>query len=110
MASSSGRPTVKAPTHANVGLRAWRRLLGCLLGCLTLLDVHVGAAAAAPAKVVVGVYVNQIYAVSLKDNHFSADFYVWFRYEDDALKPLETMEVVGGKIDSKSGFLLIRPQ
>jgi hypothetical protein len=70
-----------------------------------LLAGHGLARASEPAKVVVGVYVNQVYAVSLKENRFSVDFYVWFRYADDELKPMETMEVVNGKIESKSGLV-----
>ncbi|MGE0608374.1 MAG: hypothetical protein AB7O62_14860, partial [Pirellulales bacterium] len=55
-----------------------------------------------PATIVwVGVYVNQIHEVSLKENHFTADFYVWFRWQGEAVKPLESFEVVNGRIDSK---------
>jgi hypothetical protein len=64
-----------------------------------------GPAKATPLHVVTGVYVNQIYNVSLKDNRFTADFYIWFRYEGDDIKPIETMEVINGKIDSKSGLV-----
>jgi hypothetical protein len=62
-------------------------------------------AASRPTEVAVGIYVNQIYNVSLKDNRFTADFYIWFRYEGDNIKPVETMEVVNGKIDSKTGVM-----
>ena len=58
--------------------------------------------AATPATVTAGVYLNQVYGVNLKENRFTADFYVWFRYLDDTLSPLDTMEIVNGKIDSKT--------
>lgn len=57
---------------------------------------------AATAKPVdIGVYVSQIYDLSLKDNKFCIDFYVWFRWQDKELKPFETFEVVNGRADSK---------
>jgi hypothetical protein len=61
------------------------------------------APAAKPADVYIGVYINRIYDVSLKENKFSADFYVWFRWLGDSVKPVESFEVVNGRIDSKEG-------
>jgi hypothetical protein len=87
------------------GLHSWQSKIFWLFAILTLLTGRSSAAADAPVKVVVGLYVNQIYGVSLKENKFTADFYVWFRYDDDELKPLENMEVVNGRIDSKSGIV-----
>jgi hypothetical protein len=55
-----------------------------------------------PAKVVVGVYVNQIYEMSLKDNKLVIDFWIWFRWTGDDLKPYESFEVKNARIDSKS--------
>jgi len=51
-----------------------------------------------------GVYINQIFEVSLKDNRFSVDFYVWFRWLGDDINPLESFEVVNGRIDSKESI------
>lgn len=67
--------------------------------------ILIGHAATNPTKVAAGVYVNQIYNVSLKENRFTADFYMWFRYENDEIKPVDTMEIVNGKIDSKTGVM-----
>lgn len=58
---------------------------------------------APPRTVVVGTYVNQIYGVDVKGSQFSIDFYVWFRWEGDDLKPLDSFEVAGGRIVSKTG-------
>lgn len=58
---------------------------------------------AAPVDVHVGVYINQIYDVSLKDNRFCVDFYVWFRWQGEDVSPLESFDVVNGRIDSKEG-------
>ncbi|HEX3870730.1 MAG TPA: hypothetical protein VHV77_09855 [Pirellulales bacterium] len=54
-----------------------------------------------PKKVHVGVYVNQIDSVSLKDSQVTVDFHIWFRWTDPDIKPLETFDIVNGKIDTK---------
>jgi hypothetical protein len=59
-------------------------------------------AAGAPVDVVVGIWVNQIHEVSLKENYFVADFYVWFRWKGDALKPQNSFALVDGRIESKT--------
>ncbi len=60
-------------------------------------------AGAAPARVEVGVFVNQITSMSFRDNTFDVDFYVWFRWKGD-LDPIETFDVVNGSIESKEGI------
>jgi hypothetical protein len=52
-------------------------------------------------EVNVGVYVNQITEVSLKENKFVVDFWVWFRWKADDIKPYESFEVANGNIDNK---------
>jgi hypothetical protein len=55
-------------------------------------------------KVVVGVYVNQITNIDLKNNKLDVDFYVWFRWEGtEDLKLLETFDVANGRITGKTG-------
>jgi hypothetical protein len=63
---------------------------------------YADASGTSPAKIVTGAYVNQIYAVNLKENKFSVDLYVWFRYADNAKNPLDTMEIINGRIESKT--------
>lgn len=58
------------------------------------------SAAEARTTVHVGLYVNQIENVSLRDNQFKIDFVIWFRWRGDELEPHETFEVVGGQIES----------
>lgn len=53
-----------------------------------------------PTKVDVGLYVTQIYDVSLRENKFSVDFYVWMRWKGD-LKPIETFEVMNSSESDK---------
>jgi hypothetical protein len=51
--------------------------------------------------VYVGVYVNQINSMSLKDEKVQVDFNVWFRWKADDLKPLETFDLTNGDVDAK---------
>jgi hypothetical protein len=55
----------------------------------------------AAEKVYVGVYVKQIQGISLKDSQATVDFHVWFRWTDNRLKPLESFDLVNGRIESK---------
>ena len=59
---------------------------------------------AAPRKVVVGTYVNHVSGIDVKNSQFTVDFYIWFRWEGDDLKPIESFEVAGGRIVSKTGI------
>ncbi len=65
------------------------------------------AAAAVPApsgpvEVTVGIWINQIHELSLKENYFVADFYVWFRWKGEDLKPQNSFALVDGRIESKT--------
>jgi len=64
------------------------------------------AAASAPQRVTIGAYVNKIQDVSFRDNRYAADFYLWFRWKPEGVlknyKPLESFELINGKIDSKT--------
>lgn len=57
--------------------------------------------AAPPENVYVGVYVKQVHGISLKDSLVTVDFHVWFRWTLDGLKPVESFELVNGRIESK---------
>lgn len=52
-----------------------------------------------PIKVTVGIYVSQIVGVSLKDNNFTVDYYIWFRWKEDDFNPLENVEIINGKFE-----------
>jgi len=58
----------------------------------------------APRKVVVGVYVSNVYGIDIKNSQFTIDFYIWFRWEGDDIKPLESFELPMGRITSKTGI------
>ena len=67
------------------------------------------SAAAEPATVIVGAYVNQILDLSFKDRRYTIDFWVWFRWKPEGemadYKPLESFELVNGRIDSRSSVV-----
>jgi hypothetical protein len=48
-------------------------------------------------EVYAGIYVNQIYDLSVKEHRFVADFWIWFRWKDDRLHPLESFKVVDSR-------------
>jgi hypothetical protein len=66
-------------------------------------------AAAEPGKVVVGTYINKMQEVSFKDSKFTLDFYIWFRWKPEGelknYKPLESMDLMNGRVDAKTGIV-----
>ncbi len=72
---------------------------------LLFLWCGIAHAEAPPRKITVGVYVNHVYTVDIKQNLFNVDFYVWFRWEGEDLKPLDSFELANGRITSKTGVV-----
>jgi hypothetical protein len=59
--------------------------------------------AAKPVEVAVGIYLNQVRELSLRDSQFVADFWIWFRWKKgEAVDPLASFEIVGGDIESRA--------
>ncbi|HSI59600.1 MAG TPA: hypothetical protein VLA16_18705 [Ideonella sp.] len=79
----------------------------------TLVFLTLGLAAgwcrAEPAQVVVGAYVNKIQDLDFKDNKYTLDFFVWFRWKAEGAladyKPLESFEIVNGKVENKTSVV-----
>lgn len=67
-----------------------------LLGrAATAQDPPAPAASAEPARVKVGVYVNDVQSIDLKLHSYAVDLYVWFRWTDPELpSPATTVEFV----------------
>lgn len=55
-----------------------------------------------PQNVKVGVYVDRIPELSIRDSTWTADFYIWFLWDDESLNPGETFQVVNGEIISRT--------
>lgn len=54
-----------------------------------------------PVPVAVGIYLDRIPALSIKDVDWTADFYLWFRWQGDDVNPGERFVIVDGQIESK---------
>jgi hypothetical protein len=68
-----------------------------LLGLLALFSVSSTSVHAAPEKITVGAYVNDIQSVDLRTDSHVIDFYVWFRWSNadrNASKTIEFMNMV----------------
>lgn len=76
------------------------RLAWVALILITSLSRAYGAEA--PIPVTIGVYVVQITGVDLKNSAFTMDFYLWFRWKGDTIKPQDTWEIANGRVLSKS--------
>lgn len=58
-----------------------------------------------PTEVAVGIYVNQIAEVDLRQGTYEVDFWLWFRWRSKLEQsPLETFELVGGTIQTKDNI------
>jgi hypothetical protein len=57
---------------------------------------------ASPQEVHVGGYVMHIHEINIKENYFIADFYVWFRWKGDELRPYKTFTLVDAREESKT--------
>jgi len=59
------------------------------------------APGAKPVDVLVGIYINSIGELSLKESGWTADFDIWFRWTGDEVRPGNNFEVVNGQIDQR---------
>jgi hypothetical protein len=62
-------------------------------------------AEAPPQQTTVGVYVEQVSAIDLKANTFTVDFWVWFRSSGRSMSPIESFEIIEGRVNSKSNII-----
>jgi hypothetical protein len=53
--------------------------------------------AAAKDTLRVGVYITSLFDFSIPNNEFKSDFWLWFNFKNDTLKPLETYEITSDK-------------
>jgi len=87
------------------------RLRAVLMMFGALLSLVAGSQAAAqPAQqVATGAYVSKIEGLNFRENKYALDFYVWFRWKAEGplvdYKPLDSFELVNGKIENKSSVL-----
>ncbi len=84
-------------------LRSLVRLFALALVVALLLTPRRASAAAEP--VTVGIYVNQVASIDLKNNAFTVDFWVWFRGPHRATSPLDSFELIDGRVNSKANVI-----
>jgi hypothetical protein len=87
-----------------------RYLKNALAGVLcSLMLLASGTVRAAPSEVIVGTYVNKVQDVSFRENRYTLDFYIWFRWKADGpladYKPLESFEIINGRVDNKTAVV-----
>jgi len=85
-----------------------RAVLMMMAALLALLAGSPTAAQMAP-QVATGVYVSKIESLNFRENKYAIDFYVWFRWKAEGplvdYKPLDSFELINGKIENKSSVV-----
>ena len=89
--------------------RSWiRRTVFSVFAGLALLAGASGARAA-PSEVVVGSYVNKVQDLNFRENKYTLDFFIWFRWKAEGAladyKPLDSFEIINGRIESKGSIV-----
>jgi hypothetical protein len=83
-------------------------VLRVLLAAVLLL-IAAAMPRAEPAEVVTGAFVNKLQDISFRDSRYVIDFYIWFRWKPEGAladyKPLESFELMNGRIDSKTSVV-----
>ena len=86
-----------------------KNLLRCCASLWAALMLVTSAGAAEPAQVIVGSYINKIQDLNFKENKYALDFFIWFRWKAEGAladyKPLESFEIINGKIESKGSIV-----
>lgn len=76
--------------------------------CLVCL-LMASPARAQPSEVIVGSYINKVQDLSFRENKYVLDFYIWFRWKAQGnlvdYKPLESFEIINGRVDAKGSIV-----
>jgi len=68
-----------------------------------------GPAAPGPERVVVGVYVTQIYDLDPTGGSFTASFWLWTRHRGGDIRPLDTIHILGAKkVESEPTITMVK--
>jgi len=57
---------------------------------------------AATQDVWVGAYLMRIHQINIRENYLTADFYIWFRWKADQLKPYKTFSLVDARQETRA--------
>ncbi|MBV8546791.1 MAG: hypothetical protein JO093_06460 [Acidobacteria bacterium] len=67
------------------------------------------SAAPGPERVVIGVYVTQIYDLDPTGASFTASFWLWARHRGGNIRPLDTIHIVGAKkVESEPTLTIVK--
>jgi hypothetical protein len=93
--------------HGGIVMRAF---VTALLSALCLIGVpETGWAQSGPTEVVVGTYINKVQDLNFRENRYTVDFYIWFRWKPVGplaeYKPLESFEIINGRVDNKTSVV-----
>jgi len=86
-------------------MRAFTALLALLFTLIVGAPKVYADTPANAEKMTVGLFVNQIYAIDIKNNSFGVDFWIWFRWSGQGPSPLDSFELMGGRITSRSNVV-----
>ncbi|WP_108646453.1 hypothetical protein [Polynucleobacter rarus] len=71
----------------------------CSALLLSFISVNAKTIPLEKPNVKIGLYPKRIYDISFKDQKYSVDFTLWFRWEDDNIMPQKSFKVRNGKLD-----------
>ena len=64
---------------------------------------------AEPAPVTIGMYINKIQDLNFRENKYTLDFFIWFRWKAEGalgdFHPLDSFEIINGRIDSQTSVI-----
>ena len=85
-----------------MGYRMLKNLISVVVAMALLCSLSTRAATTSPeqvkpAEVHIGIYANQLLGMSIKDNNFDIDYYLWLRWKDPELKPNSSIELLNGR-------------
>ncbi|MDH4443834.1 MAG: hypothetical protein QE267_01750 [Akkermansiaceae bacterium] len=94
-----------AETKFQAAGRAVIAWLAVLMWALCASPAAAEETASQPTPIYTGIYINQISGIDFKANQFNADFWIWFRWKGEGPAPLDTFEIIGGHVTSKSSVI-----
>jgi hypothetical protein len=86
--------------------------VAAILALATALPLHAQVpppAVTGPERVVVGIYVTQIYDLDPTGGSFTASFWLWTRHRGADIRPLDTIHILGAKkVESEPTLTLVK--
>jgi hypothetical protein len=86
--------------------------VAAILALATALPLHAQVpppAVTGPERVVVGIYVTQIYDLDPTGGSFTASFWLWSRHRGGNIRPLDTIHILGAKkVESEPTLTMVK--